>query len=196
MSDVGPYIFFKSCPLKVFGSHHCVWMISFSKYIYFNSQHLKNKGKSKIKLSGLVGACWSRKLFQFCKWLSRNLIRNIFLIFQFRNNDRIQSVMTVRLIFKTFDFSSESHHSKQLFEMTDPILDLDWCYSECYVIVVVSDVFGVKLEKVIWMSGIEGTPENTDFDKQISSQISQTKIENTTIYNFYFQSLLKADQSL
>ena len=104
MSDVGPYIFFKSCPLKVFGSHHCVWMISFSKYIYFNSQHLKNKGKSKIKLSGLVGACWSRKLFQFCKWLSRNLIRNIFLIFQFRNNDRIQSVMTVRLIFKTFDF--------------------------------------------------------------------------------------------
>ena len=80
--------------------------------------------------------------------------------------------------------------------MTDPILDLEWCYSECYVIVVVSDVFGVKLEKVIWMSGIEGTPENTDFDKQISSQISQTKIENTTIYNFYFQSLLKADQSL
>ena len=57
-------------------------------------------------------------------------------------------------------------------------------------------MFGVKLEKVIWMSGIEGTPENTDFDKQISSQISQTKIENTTIYNFYFQSLLKADQSL
>ena len=33
--------------------------------------------------------------------------------------------------------------------MTDPILDLEWCYSECYVIVVVSDVFGVKLEKVI-----------------------------------------------